>query len=103
MIRTVSLTSGPNASATITIIGQQDSRHCLYGILWSYSADPSGGRITTQGLWSGDDLDLDVVVGGPGEFSFPPVVAEEAQNFSVTIAAGGSGITGKLAVLYSTE
>lgn len=89
--------SGSNAAATITLAAVADYRHVLVWLCWSYSADPTGGRVTVAS--GGSTLfDFDVIKGGPGAMIMPEIPFGLAAAVTITIAAGGSGITGKLNV-----
>lgn len=63
-------------------------------ISWSYSDDPTGGSWTlSDGTTS---LSGDVVTGGPGFIIFnPPLKFADSTAVSLTMAAGGDGITAK--------
>jgi hypothetical protein len=93
--------SGNNAAATITLTAVTGLRHLLVGIWWSYSATPTGGRLTTTGL-QGDQVDMDIIAGGPGPIFAPPAVGQVGIDVAVTLAAGGSGVTGKVTIWYAT-
>lgn len=94
--------SGNNASAAISLTAVSGQRHHVVGIIWSYSAAPTNGRITSIGL-DGDQLDFDITQGGPGPVLTPPAIGATNTTVSITLAAGGSGITGKLTVFYVTQ
>jgi hypothetical protein len=102
MVRTTSVQGGANGANTITIMPVAGCRHRLHSLLWSYSATPIGGKVSTTGLWE-DDLDHDIIYGGPGELVFPPIEAEHGAALVVALAAGGGGVSGQLTALYSTE
>lgn len=95
-----SVTSSANASAAITLSAVTGSAHFIMGLLWSYNGTPSG-RITTTGL-VGDELDFDITTSGPGPVLTPPAVGERSGAVTVTLAAGGAGVVGKLTVWYAT-
>lgn len=94
-------TAAPNTAVIITLQGGV-SRHEIAGsIVWSYSADPTDGRLTVAG--GGFGLDIDITVGGPGFIPFyVPEHASDDTNIVITLAAGGAGIVGKLNVLGIT-
>lgn len=91
-----------NAIATVTIASSTGKRHHVLGLLWSYSAAPTGGRLTSTGL-EGDEIDMDITAGGPGPILFPPAVGSVSTAVTLALAAGGAGITGKLTVWYVTR
>ena len=92
--------STPNAAATVTIAAATHPRRpmTLLGVTWSYSGTPTGGRVSTVGLESGGEVDIDITTGGPGQLAFRPLRAN--AGLVVTLAAGGSGVVGKLSVAY---
>lgn len=90
-----------NAIATVTISASTGKRHHIIGLLFSYSAAPTGGRLTSTGL-EGDEIDSDITAGGPGPILFPPAVGSVSTTVTLALAAGGAGITGKLTVWYVT-
>jgi hypothetical protein len=69
-------------------------------IAWSYTASPTGGRLTVA-IGGVTVLDLDITTGGPGPIEFGRgLVGKPGETIVVTLAAGGSGIGGKLNVSY---
>lgn len=99
------ITSGTatNAAVTVTLVGQAAQRHKAHQVTWSYSAAPTNGRVNSSGL-QGDELDFDVTAGGPGGLALPPSsYGGVAGNVTFTLAAGGSGIVGKLNVFSELE
>ena len=90
-----------NTAAVITIAAVAGFQHFIHGVQWSYSAEPTGGRLTVTvnavTVW-----DADVISGGPGGFSFE-IPGGTNQAVVITLAAGGAGITGKLNCQHTTE
>lgn len=87
-----------NTIATKTIAAMVGIRHILMKIVWSYSAAPTGGRLTVTDGGS-TVFDIDITSGGPGSLSLMiPMVPNSAMV--VSLAAGGVGITGKLQFYY---
>ena len=85
----------PNTAVTITLPVARARYEFSGSIYWSYSADPTGGRLTIAG--GGFGFDVDITVGGPGFIPF--YVPQHATNNTaivITLAAGGAGIVGKL-------
>lgn len=73
--------------------------HVINGVAWSYSAAPTGGRLTIT-----DDgntvLDIDITAAGPGSLCFAhPLKGTANKAVVVTLAAGGGVIVGKVNVL----
>lgn len=69
------------------------------GIAWSYDAAPTNGGLTiTDG--GSTVFQVAVTAAGPGFFLFPrPLKSAANSALVVTLAAGGSGVTGKVNVL----
>lgn len=87
--------------ANVVLTYAADANHvhlCDYAI-WSYSATPTGGRLTVEDGSGNIVQDVDITAAGPG---FLPVFFRGvAINTAliVTLYDGGSGIVGKLTVL----
>lgn len=92
-----------NTAAVITISAIANQRIIIHNIQWSYSADPTGGNIKAAfGTGPTSKLDLDVTKGGPGVLC-STIFGAYGEQAVVTLAAGGSGITGKLSLQYSVS
>jgi hypothetical protein len=90
-----------NTAAVVTIDAATGQTHVLFEVHWSYSGNPTGGRLTVT---SGDTtlVDLNITAGGPDSLVLPRGLAGvAAANLVVTLAAGGEGVTGKLQVNYN--
>lgn len=85
----------PNTNVAITYT---PGRITLGTIVWSYSAAPTGGRITVAG--GGWNLDVDIIAAGPDfiPFNFGEYATDD-NDVVITLYAGGAGIVGKLNVL----
>lgn len=86
-----------NTAAAVTCAAVSGRRQHLALVAWSYSAAPTGGRLT---LADGADtvLDLAITAAGPGNlFGSSLALRGEVGNALVaTLAAGGAGVSGKL-------
>lgn len=91
--------AGTNAAATITLAAVAGMRHAISGILWSYSAAPTGGRLTiTNGGVTVEDIDI--TGSGPGVLAFDPAkLGDTGAAVVVTLAAGGAAVVGKVNLL----
>lgn len=88
-------TSAPNAAIEITLPASRKRGRMAGTIVWSYSAAPTGGRLTMAG--GGFGLDIDIIAGGPDSITFQvPIHAMDDNDVILTLAAGGAGIVGKL-------
>lgn len=93
-----------NTAAVVTLaVPGSGISHVLYSAAWSYDGDPTGGALTIAvdgGTW----FKIDIVKAGPGQFTFdPPLKATANKQVVVTLAAGGSGISGIVNVHAGTE
>lgn len=84
-----------NTAAVITYAAPGAGfRHVLSGVAWSYDADPTAGSLT---ITDGGNTIFKIAVTnkGPGFIPFdPPKMAGDNAALVITLAAGGSGITG---------
>lgn len=88
-------------AAVITLAAVAGKKHWLHSIQWSYSADPTGGRLTVvTGVTT--RFDVDITTGGPGGFSLE-IVADENEAMVITLASGAGAVVGKINAQYSTE
>jgi hypothetical protein len=90
--------SGANGPATVTVAAQGAGRHAMFmWVHWSYTAQPTNGRLTiTDGV---TNYRVDITDGGPGFLPFDGVRWAENRAVTVTLAAGGAGVTGCINVL----
>lgn len=83
-----------NADAVLTWAARTGAAHSVDVVRWSYSAAPTGGRLTIK---DGATIieDVDITAAGPG---FLPYSRTGHTNnaFEVRLYAGGSGVVGKL-------
>lgn len=86
-----------NAAATLTYAAAGSGvSHVIGGIVFSYSGTPTGGSLTiTDGGVT--VFSVDITASGPGPIVFPrPMKFAANSAVVVTLAAGGSGIVGKV-------
>ena len=98
---TVAATAGANTAVAITIPATVGCRIYLVQLIWSYSATPTGGKVTITGT-KGDDYDWDITASGPGPANFPPLAGDINTAMVITLAAGSGAVVGKLNVAYVT-
>lgn len=100
------VTSAVGAAGTgtaITLMGSPGKRQKVHQITWSYSAQPTGGRLSTTGL-EGTELDFDITASGPGGVPLPPSsYGKVGANVTITLAAGGGSAVPKLNVFSEVE
>lgn len=93
-----------NTAAVITFAAAAGQRHHLVSVAWSYSAAPTGGRLTVEDGAGVFVFDVDITAAGPGSKDFLwPIRGEVNTAMVVTLAAGGAGVSGKLNAYKYTE
>ena len=92
-----------NTAAIVTISANVVRLVGIHKIQWSYSADPTGCRLTISDATLGTIKDFDITKSGPGSISFTATRGSVDSIMTITLAAGGVGITGKLMVEYVME
>jgi len=93
---------GPAANTAAVVTYNQNIaglHHVITGVAWSYSDDPTGGKLTITGSTTGIVFEHEITTGGPGYFAFPVPKQFDVETVTITLAAGGAGITGKVSVL----
>lgn len=90
-------TAAANTAVVRTFAAVPGQIHRLTALAWSYSAAPTGGRILVQD-GAATRLDLDITAGGQAPDAMPPGGIQGTVNtaMTVTLAAAGVGIVGKL-------
>lgn len=69
------------------------SRWVLYGVGWSYSAAPTGGKLTIA--WGAVSEVYHIVAGGPGFLTFPIPKSFPADTaVTITLASGAGAVVG---------
>lgn len=94
-----------NNAAIVTIAAAADQCWCIRRITFSYSQAQTGGRLTVvAGSTTLLDIDLDSTVtrNGKLDYSSDNVLTNNTVNeiVTVTLAAGGASVVGKLTVQY---
>jgi hypothetical protein len=94
------ITSGAGASASITLTaGTASQVRCLQGVVWSYSATPTGGRLTIASTGQ-PTFDVDTPATGLNQLDPTQTFrGMPGQSVVVTLASGGASVIGKLNVL----
>jgi len=90
-----------NAAATVTYPAVAGAQHCLSGLAWSYAGGtPTGGNLQVQDGNGNVVFTMDITAAGPGQVYFRPAKKGTANTaMTITLAAGGAGVSGKLSVL----
>lgn len=90
--------------AVVTLAAVAEKRHHITSIAYSYSAAPTGGRLTVA-CGATTVLDLAITAAGPGQLTFPSPLRNSDANeaVTVTLASGAGAVEGKLTVLSYQE
>jgi hypothetical protein len=94
------ITSAAGALCSITLAaGSAGQRVCLQGVAWSYSAAPTGGRLTIASTGQ-PTFDVDTPAVGLNQLDPTQTFrGQPGQTVVVTLAAPGGAVIGKLNVL----
>ena len=92
-------TAASNTSVVITLPAPGAGyAWLLTGVYWSYNGTPTGGNLTAND--GSDQFDIDITTGGPGFVPFNTgFIFATGQAVTITLAAGGSGVTGKVGLI----
>ena len=93
-----------NTAAVITYAAVAAAKHVLAGVIVSYSAAPTGGRLTITDN-AVTIFDIDITGAGPQVITFPEPIKGAAVNTAMvlTLAAAGAAVVGKLRGFHWTE
>lgn len=95
-----SATSSTNAAAVITYTAVPNYSHVITGIAFSYSGGTPAGSLKIEDGSGNVVFFIDITQSGAGFFPFTPAKkGTKNRALIITLAAGGSGITGKVSVL----
>lgn len=102
LVKSASHNPASNTAAVVTIAANAEHLWALRKIVWSYDATPTGGSVKVE-IGGIEVLDHDISQSGPGYIPLEDGLSSDNKNESlvVTLAAGGSGVTGKLTILYT--
>ena len=89
-----------NTAAVVTYAAVTDRQHSVSGVAWSYSAAPTGGNLKIEDGSGTTVFSIDITAAGPGVVYFtPPKTGTRNTALIITLAAGGSGVSGKVSIL----
>lgn len=91
-----------NTAAVVTYAAAAALKHVITGIAWSYVGGiPTGGNLKVEDVAGTTVFTLDIDESGAGVIVFPKPKKAAAVNTAmiITLAAGGAGVTGKVAIL----
>jgi hypothetical protein len=95
-----------NTAATLTKTAISGQYHVIRGVDVSYDSTPTGGGFTIQDVSGTTVYSVALPAAGLYQLRFPVPIRSAAVNTAMifTLAAGGSGVTGKLNLLgYTAE
>lgn len=95
----VSSVGAPGAAAILTLPADPNHRHIIDSLAWSYSGAPTGGGISVTDNGT-TVFTMDVMIAGYGQIAFKTGLAAATfgNALTVTLAAGGLNVVGKLNV-----
>ena len=88
-----------NNPAVITLPADSETFHVVDSVLWSYNADPTGGSLTITSTVDGTAVSqvITIVAKGQDQYCFsPPIQGDVNTAITITLAAGGAAVTGKI-------
>lgn len=90
-----------NTAAVYTMTANSKRKNTIEGVIFSYSGNPTGGRLSIQAPSGTVIFETDVIAGGEHRLDFPSncIQTNTNQALIITLAAGGAGITGKLNII----
>lgn len=88
-----------NDAAVVTYAAVSGSKNSIEGVSWSYSGGTPTGSLTIEDGSGNVIFSEDITVAGPGFFNFSTLTGTVNTAMIITLAAGGSGVVGKLNVL----
>lgn len=87
-------------AAVVTYAADPNACHLISGIVWSYSAAPTGGNLKVENGSGVTVFTMDVTAAGPGVIYFEPAKKGSINTaMIVTLASGGGGVSGKVSVI----
>src|SRR3990167_10859241 len=81
-------TAAANTAVTITLTAVPNMKHRLSYVAWSYTAAPTGGRLTIANGSGNTVFDVDITASGPGALLPPDLVGSPNTAVIITLAAG---------------
>lgn len=97
---TISMTADGGVTAGVSV-----HNHYVSAVVWSYSAAPTGGRITIVDNANSTVFDIDITAAGKQDVYFnPPLCLAAGSTTAKIILAAGGAVTGKLyATVYKMD
>jgi hypothetical protein len=90
-------TSAGGAAVAVTIPGKTGYKLIICAVQWSYSATPTGGKLTIASESVAIEWEIDVAVANPGGYQLL-IEIPSGEDATITLAAPGGAVVGKVNV-----
>ncbi len=88
--------SNTAAVLTLTKIDTGFGKQEILGVSWSYDGAPTAGNLKVESPAGTVLQSWDITAAGPGFIITPDLHGGDGADMIITLAAGGSGVTGKV-------
>lgn len=91
-----------NTAAVITLAAASGTRHVVDKVFGGYDVTPTGGSLTIAATVLGSAVSMVLPLGTYGPIVLnldPPLQGDDNTAITITLAAGGAGVTGKINAL----
>lgn len=91
-----------NTAAVITLAAASGTRHVVDKIFGGYDLTPTGGSLTIASTVLATAVSMVMPIGTIGPIVLnldPPLQGDDNTAITITLAAGGAGVTGKINAL----
>lgn len=92
---TADFATATHAATVVTYTAVANGRHCLDKVQFSYSAAPTGGRLTVEDGAGNVVKDLTITAAGPLSVDLS-MIGTPNTAMIITLADGGAAIVGKM-------
>lgn len=90
-------TAAANTADTLTYAAIDGLHHALQSLIVSYSGTPTGGNVKVEDGAGTTVFSCDITAAGPTIIPFPrPLMGSQNKALVITLAAGGSGVVGRI-------
>lgn len=92
-------TAAADTDVVKTYAAEAGIAHLIPAIIFSYSAAPTGGRLTIEDGTGNVVFDIDITAAGAGRVAFRPLLRGTANtDLIITLFAAGAAVVGKINV-----
>lgn len=97
-------TASSNTAVVITYTAIDGLHHAIQSLVVSYDGAPTGGSVKIEDGAGTTVFQVAITASGPTIIPFPrPLMGSQNKALVVTLAAGGSGVTGRVNVQHTTH